>query len=416
MVEVGLAFVCALVAWSATAALIARGTRRPRLFTTVWVAAAAILAVALSAAFPGALLDFSGATFRILQIGIGLLAPLLTAWGAVEYSVASARGRFGTRLVVTTLGVVPLVVLTMDRLRGRFDNGYPVMSEHYDTIPSFALALVHTFAAVALVVCAIVVVRRLGEQPRSARHELSVLGLMALSVLLEVVVSRFGLGVLGQLLMLGAVAALWVGFLRAVNPPRERPSRRAGRGRSRAGGGQDGQRDGADDDEEDGVWGRRRRRDRDDDHEYDDERDGYDGPDEYGYDDYESGGRDGAGRGSGGPAPRQQPLRGIITIYTLAEGRAEAFDEAAEDVVDEVARREPDTLLFACHTVPSAPLQRIVYAMYRDDLALEEHEQQSHVIEFTRRSTGAVVATNVIELSLAGASATDNLAGMLMPR
>ncbi len=109
-------------------------------------------------------------------------------------------------------------------------------------------------------------------------------------------------------------------------------------------------------------------------------------------------------------------MRGVITIYALAEGRADDFDDVADLVVDEVARREPDTLLFACHTVPSAPLQRIVYAIYRDDLALEEHEQQPHVREFARRVAHSVTATNVIELSLAGASASDHLAAMLMPR
>ncbi|GAA4897429.1 putative quinol monooxygenase [Streptomonospora salina] len=404
MVEVGLAFVCALVAWSATAALIARGIKSPGLRSAVWGASAAALAIALSAAFPGALLGFSGATFRTLQIGIGLLGPLLIAWGAVEYTAESPRARFGTRLVVTTLGVVPLVVLAMDRLRGSFDSSYPVMREHYDTIPAVSLGVVHGFALVALVACAIAVIRRLREAPRLSRHELSVLGLMAVAALLEIVVSRYGLGILGQLLMSGAIAALWVGALRAAAPPRERPNRRT-RGRSRTGGGDrgDDRADVADDDEEDAVWGRRRRRDRG--------RDDYDDYDDYGEPD-----PGGAPAAAGAPAPRPQPLLGVITIYTLADGRADAFDEAAEEVVDEVARQEPDTLLFACHTVAGAPLQRIVYAIYRDELAVEEHEQQPHVLEFGRRSSSAVVATNVIELSLSGASATDNLASMLMSR
>ncbi|MBV2366108.1 putative quinol monooxygenase [Streptomonospora nanhaiensis] len=403
MVEVGLAFICALVAWSATAALIARGIRDPRLFMAAWVASAVALAIALSAGFPGALLDFSAATFRIFQIGVGLLGPLLLAWGAVEYAVVEPRTRFGTRLVVTTLGIVPLVVLTMDRLRGQFGNGYPAMREHYDFLPGIALGLVHTFAFVALAVCAAAALRRMGEQPRRARHQLTVLGLLALAVLIEVLVSRFGLGILGQLLMLGAIAALWTGFLRALNPPRERPGRRAGRGgrrRSRGGGSED--QDGPDDDEEDGVWGRRRKRD-----DYDD----FDEYDDYGDDR----GFDGAEGEGGGGGQRRQRLRGIITIYTLAEGRAEMFDDYADEMVEQVARHEPDTLLFACHTVPSAPLQRIVYAIYRDQLAFEEHEQQPHVLEFARRSANTVVATNVIELALSGASATDNLAGMLMP-
>ncbi|MFD0803186.1 putative quinol monooxygenase, partial [Streptomonospora algeriensis] len=178
---------------------------------------------------------------------------------------------------------------------------------------------------------------------------------------------------------------------------------RAGRGDERG--------DFADDDEEDAVWGRRRRRDRDD-YDTDDDHGEYGDYGEYEYEEPEPRG----GPAAQGPPARQQRLLGIITIYTLAEGRADAFDEAADEVVDEVARNEPDTLLFACHTVSSAPLQRIVYAIYRDELALEEHEQQPHVLEFGRRSSAAVVATNVIELSLSGASATDNLASMLMAR
>ncbi|MER6626051.1 CPBP family intramembrane glutamic endopeptidase, partial [Streptomyces sp. NPDC000931] len=118
----------------------------------------------------------------------------------------------------------------------------------------------------------------------------------------------------------------------------------------------------------------------------------------------------------GAPATPPSKLRGVITIYTLADGQGGGFDQLANAVVAEVSKREPDTLLFASHTVPSAPLQRIVYAIYRDELAQSEHEQQPHVMEFTRRLSGHVVATNVIELSLSGAAATDGLAALLMPR
>ncbi|MFC3998443.1 putative quinol monooxygenase [Nocardiopsis sediminis] len=393
MVEVGLAFVCALVAWSAAAALIARSYRSPRLHTAAWVASGVSMAIALSAAFPGALLDFSSLTFRVFQIGIGLLGPLLLAWGVVEYAVESPRVRFGTRLVVTTLTIVPLVVLSMDRLRGQFDGGYPPMADHYDIIPRGALMLVHVFAAVAVVGGAILVWTSLRDRPRIAGHRLSVIGLIGLAILLEIVASRFGLGSFGQVMLLGAVASLWGAFTRSQNPPQERSGRRRG-GRRRSGDGTVGHDD--DSEAEDNVWGRRRKADDYDD--YDD--DGYD------YDDEPA-----------APAPRvASRLRGIITIYTLYDGRGDTFDDLADDVVDEVSRREPDTLLFACHTVPSAPQQRIVYAIYRDELAHEEHEQQPHVVEFVRRSANCVVATNVIELALSGASAADNLPGMLMPR
>ncbi|GAA3728242.1 hypothetical protein GCM10022205_11290 [Spinactinospora alkalitolerans] len=362
------------------------------MYAGVWVASGVSVTIALSAAFPGALLDFSGVTFRIFQIGVGLLGPLLLGWGAVEYAVRSARARFGVRLAVLTLTIVPLVVLLIDRLRGRYSGSYPAAGDHYDVIPMFALGLVHAFAAGALIACAIVVLRRMRDRPRIARHELGVLGLAAGAVLLEVLVSRFGLGILGQLMLVGAVACLWTAGLRAADPPRERRGRRRG--------------------------GRRARDPRDDDPEPDD---GYDDDDRFdAEEDDVRRKRRGADRSADydepvAPPRPSQRLRGIITIYTLAEGQGDAFDDCADEVVDGVDRHEPDTLLFACHTVSSAPQQRIVYAIYRDQLAYEEHEQQPHVNDFVRRSAPYVVATNVIELALSGASATDGLAGMLMP-
>ncbi|MDA2810761.1 antibiotic biosynthesis monooxygenase [Nocardiopsis sp. RSe5-2] len=402
MVEVGLAFVCALVAWSVTAALIARGQRDGGTYAKVLAGSAVALAVALSAAFPGALLGFSGLTFRVWQIGAGLFGPLLAAWGALEYAVASPRVRFGVRLVVTTLAVVPLVVLALDPVRSDFGGGYPPQGEHYDVIPGIALAAVHVFAVLALAGAAAAALRG-----RAPGHRASVAGLLALAVLLEIAVARLGLGIFGQVLMLGALGALWAAFMRAQNPPEEPQGRRRG-GRRRGGRGRRGDGewdDDGDDGEDEAVFGRRRKAEPEDDYGYDDDRDDYGDP--YG------GARGGRAPAGGG---RPSRMRGVITIYALAEGRADDFDDVADLVVDEVARREPDTLLFACHTVPSAPLQRIVYAIYRDDLAMEEHEQQPHVREFARRTAHCVTATNVIELALEGAAASDHLAAMLMPR
>ncbi|WP_106581989.1 putative quinol monooxygenase [Murinocardiopsis flavida] len=391
MVEVGLAFVCALVAWSATAALTARCYRSPQLSMWAWVASVVGVTVALSAAFPGALLGFSAATFRIFQIGVALLGPVLIAWGAVEYAVRSARARFGTRLVVTTLTIVPLVVFSLDRLRGSFTSGYPAFGDHYDILPRFGAGLVHAFVAIALAACAIVVARRMRDAPRTSRHELMVLGLVAAAALLEILVARFGMGVLGQIAVVGALGCMWAAFMQATNPPQERRSRRSGGRRARGGHGADPETDFDEpDDEEDDVRRKRRRA-----AEYDD------------YDAYDE------APAPGGGAAR---MSSVITIYTLSEGRADLFDECADDIVREVGRYEPDTLLFACHTVPSAPSQRIVYAIYRDELAYNEHQQQPHVLEFGRRSAPAVAATNVIELAVSGAAATETLAGMLLPR
>lgn len=377
MVEVGLAFVCALVAWSATAALIALYARTPQRYLLVWVVSTVSVAIALSAAFPGALLGFSEITFRLFQVGIALLGPLLAAWGAVEYASRSARVRFGSRLVAATLTIVPVVVLIFDQLGGDFDNSFPPMSDHYDVIPRAVLGLVHTVVVATLMGCVIVALIRGRQRPRRTSQQAPVLGLIGLAALLEIAVSRFGLGFLGQLLAAGALVCLWVACVKVQNA----------------------------------LWD-------DADDEFDDEFD----DDGFGMEDDVPRRRrataEGAGDPGNGAAPpeRSSRLRGVITIYTIVDGNQEVFDDLADEMVAEVTRRESDTLLFACHTVPSAPLQRIIYAIYRDQLAFEEHQQQPHIVEFSRRTHGRVAATNVIELSLSGASASDSLAAMLMPR
>ena len=83
MVTVGLAFISALVAWSGTAALAAYAQRRPSVAAIAWLIAALGLTVGLSAAVIGALFDFGGLTFRLLQIGVSLIGPLYMAWGAL---------------------------------------------------------------------------------------------------------------------------------------------------------------------------------------------------------------------------------------------------------------------------------------------------------------------------------------------
>lgn len=380
MVTVGLAFISALVGWSGTAALAAYAQRRPGVAAVAWLIAALGTTVGLSAAVIGAMFDFGELTFRLLQIGISLLGPLYMAWGAFEFALRAPTARFTSRLLLSACTIIPLVVFGVDRLSGQFGSTFPAFADHYDLIPRVLAGVVHGFSAVLLVVAFVALARR-GSVARNP--DLAVVGLLALGVLLSVLVGRFGLGAFGPLLMLGAVSALW-GAAALVLSPR---------------------RDGRDDDDY-----------------YDDEYDDADGDDfedlpeepvrrkrrnADSYDDL----YDNSPRRSQGPN-----TRGVITIYTIADGQVPAFDQLVGAVVAKVSRNEPDTLLFASHTVASAPQQRIVYAIYRDELAREEHEQQPHVLEFQRRSAGVVVATNVIELSLSEAAASDSLAAMLMPR
>jgi quinol monooxygenase YgiN len=103
--------------------------------------------------------------------------------------------------------------------------------------------------------------------------------------------------------------------------------------------------------------------------------------------------------GAGEETDRAQ-LFGQIEIYTLLEDRVHEFDQLADRMVEQVRSREPDTLVFIVHAVPSAPMQRILYEVYRDRLAYDRHLQQPYVREFDADRRPYVLATNVIELGL----------------
>jgi quinol monooxygenase YgiN len=93
-------------------------------------------------------------------------------------------------------------------------------------------------------------------------------------------------------------------------------------------------------------------------------------------------------------------LYGQIAIYTLLEHGAAEFDRLAEQVVEQVRAHEPDALVYVVHGVPSAPLQRILYEVYTDQAAYDDHSRQSYVREFEVGRLPLVLATNVIELGV----------------
>jgi quinol monooxygenase YgiN len=108
-----------------------------------------------------------------------------------------------------------------------------------------------------------------------------------------------------------------------------------------------------------------------------------------------------AGRaGQAGDDASRTQLFGQIAIYTLLEDRVEEFDQLTQGIVDLVRSSEPDTLVFIVHAVPSAPMQRILYEVYRDRDAYQWHTEQAHVQQFEADKRPYVLATNVIELGL----------------
>jgi quinol monooxygenase YgiN len=112
--------------------------------------------------------------------------------------------------------------------------------------------------------------------------------------------------------------------------------------------------------------------------------------------------RDQAGYPDPGPASRDgdSQMFGQIAIYTLLEDCVEDFDRLTRRVVRQVREQEPDTLVYIVHAVPAAPMQRILYEVYRDRAAYEEHKRQPYVAGFEADRRPYVLATNVIELGL----------------
>ena len=110
-----------------------------------------------------------------------------------------------------------------------------------------------------------------------------------------------------------------------------------------------------------------------------------------------------AGRGGAGDRDLDvdtDRLYGQIAIYTLLEAGAAEFDRLSGEVLAKVRTGEPHTLVYVVHQVPSAPLQRILYQVYRDRNAYDEHQRQPYVTDFDTRLRPLVLATNVIELGV----------------
>ena len=106
-----------------------------------------------------------------------------------------------------------------------------------------------------------------------------------------------------------------------------------------------------------------------------------------------------------GPAGAPRPY-GQLSIYTLHEDKTREFDRLAERAAEGVRAAEPDTLIYVIHVVPKAPMQRIIYEVYRDRAAFLAHERQPHIRQFAADRASCVLATNIIDLRLKYAKVT----------
>ncbi|WP_460370381.1 putative quinol monooxygenase, partial [Actinocorallia lasiicapitis] len=106
------------------------------------------------------------------------------------------------------------------------------------------------------------------------------------------------------------------------------------------------------------------------------------------------------------PPPRPAPSGpfGQIVVYTLLDGREQAFDRLANDLARTATQAEPDIMIYTFHEVDGAPTQRISYQLFADRESFEEHQARPYVARFAADSRAHVLATNVIDLKLTGGS------------
>ena len=476
-----------------TGILVWRFARLPRLDQAAWMCAGLGLTVALAAQALGYHRGFNPVTFRAIQVGARLVAPMALVWGLAELTGKSFVVRFGARLGVAALTVIAGVILVADPLNGvTFTTAWPVSDQHYQFIPHVVLLALAAATALPALIALIVAAVRAQREP-GWRDVLLPVASAAVAVLLTVALQA-KLPVKSGYAAICVVAAVltWLAGER---------SRRLQLSALHDGAGA-GDDTGWDEPYTDGTGYSRYRPDTGGSGRVSSDTDfgglyrpdtGGSGPDTGGFGpdtggfgpdtggsrpvsgdtdfgglyrphtgdlyrphtgelyrpetgEFEAVGSD-TGYGfyrtdtdlgpvvNGGPdLPRNEPLPGIIetgdilpvafdvfapaarrpdsreeetarlygqiAIYTLIEGQAEEFDRLAQDVVEKVKALEPDTLVYIVHGVPSAPLQRILYEVYRDEAAFAEHGHQPYIQEFEEQRKPYILATNVIELGV----------------
>jgi quinol monooxygenase YgiN len=490
----------AVLAAIGTGMLTARCVRAPRGDLIAWAVALLGLFAGLAAQTLGHLAGFSQLSFRAMEVGAQVIAPLALIMGIAEIAATSLPGRFAARLFIPAFAFIPLVIFTVDPLSGTaFTKAWPAPASYYQIIPNKLLE--YGVAPVSLLL-ALILVGVVGYRARRSRGWSAILPAAALAGIAVVALVIPGLAPalstylgaslpvssLFALLCLLAAALAWYAGISASRVSlaalHDGPAAagRAGARRTSAGAGRAPVYDDQEDDlDQDGGWGRGGHLgDHTGDYEsYDDGSQGvyrgaglyrdepagtrhaaggrpgddvgygwqgsgddYDSREldaVYGPGDYETGSLDpavvasrgydrnarplgadplggdplgspdsrdpqerpgGGGHGSARPEATRAQLFGQIAIYTLIEDRVQEFDRLTERIVGKVRAGEPDTLVYIVHAVPSAPMQRILYEVYRDRSAYDQHQQQPYVTEFEADRRPYVLATNVIELGL----------------
>jgi quinol monooxygenase YgiN len=458
--------VATAVAAVITAILVGRLARLPRLDQAAWACAAAGLTIALAAQALGYHQGFNAASFRALEVGARLAAPMALVWGLAELTGKSFGVRFGARLGLAALTAIAGVVLASDPLSGvSFTSTWPTTADHYQFIPNVVLAVIAAVTVIPALIAPVVTAVRARREPgwrevfpavaAAAGAALLTLGLQvklpvnsgyAAICLIAAVLTWFAghwsrrvrLADLHEIAPAGDDTG-WGEAYTDTGYGLYRPDTGAMR---RVGGDTDFGglyrpdtggfgRVGSDTD----FGGLYRPEDTGGIREVSSDSAFRDIGSDTGYGFYRTdtdlrpvvtNGADGqqnepvpgiietgdilpvsfdvftpVPRRSDGPAEEEtERLYGQIAIYTLIDGQAEEFDRLAQAVVEKVKALEPDTLAYIVHGVPSAPMQRILYEVYRDEAAFTEHGHQPYIQDFEEERKPYVLATNVIELGV----------------
>jgi quinol monooxygenase YgiN len=473
------AAVGALAALVFAGLLVRRCIRAPSMATVALLFALAGLIVALVAQAAGYARGFGPTTFRAVQLGAQLIAPLALAWALAELTGKSMGARFASRLALGAVTVIGAVVLATDPLNNAsFSKAWPAASVHYQIIPNALLRFIAIGTAIVALIAVIMTAVRARQRAGWRTLLVAVAAIAAALLLTDLLRVKLPANSAYVLICVAAAALAWFAGVRAGVVRLE--SLRSGGyawdedtgsfiryrdedtgdfgyaddagGFRRFHGEADGQgwyhddtggfrRDVTDTDLR--GWfrpageGAGPRRDSGDHRSGDDS--GYRGgpatgdmahepmPREVPY------GQVGPGPGAGGrdrqngtvngggsvetgdvlpalgdyhPPPESlsgddtSRFYGQIAIYTLLDETAEEFERLAFEVVEQVKAREPDTLVYVMHGVPAAPMQRILYAIYRDEAAFDRHERQPYIRQFEEEREPYVLATNVIELGV----------------
>ena len=457
--------------------------------TVALLVAVAGLIVALAAQAYGYARGFDHTTFRAVQIGAQLIAPLALAWALAELTGKSMGARFASRLALGAVTVIGAVVLATDPLNSAsFSKTWPAASMHYQLIPNGVLKFVAVVSAIVALIAVIVTAVRARQRAGWRTLLLAVVAIAVAILLTDLLRVKLPADSAYVLICVAAAGLAWFAGARASVVRLE--SLRSG---------------GYAWDEDTGSFIRYHDEDSGD-FGYADDPGGFGGfrgeTDDRGWysDDtggfrrdvtdtdlrgwFRPGGEEGGARRAAGahreadssygsygitgpatgdvahqPVPGQVPygqvgpgpepagrdprgeaqngqngavngggfvetgdvlpalgeyhplpdalagedtsrLYGQIAIYTLLDDTAEEFERLASEVVEQVKVREPDTLVYVMHGVPAAPMQRILYAVYRDEAAFDRHERQPYIRQFEAEREPYVLATNVIELGV----------------